>query len=68
MTAISACDLTHPRYGVRKKYIAMVEGRVEPRCCSYSLRGIVYEGEKFKAEKARLVSAGQLAKAWWNWS
>jgi 23S rRNA pseudouridine2605 synthase len=51
--------LTHPRYGVRKKYVAMVDGPVDAAMLQLFLRGIVYEGEKFKAEKARLVAGGQ---------
>ena len=49
--------LTHPRYGVHKKYLATVEGRVETEILSRFTRGLWYEGERFKAEKARLVSA-----------
>jgi len=50
--------LTHPRYGVRKKYLATVEGRVEAEMLGRFTQGLWYEGERFKAEKARLVSAG----------
>src|SRR6266404_3464380 len=49
--------LTHPRYGVRKKYMVVVEGRVEPRILNQMTRGVVQEGERLKAEKARLLSA-----------
>jgi len=49
--------LTHPRYGIRKKYVAMVEGKVEPEMLQRFTHGIWFEGEKFKAEKARLISA-----------
>src|SRR5258707_538606 len=49
--------LTHPRYGIRKKYVAMVEGKVEPEMLQKFTHGIWYEGEKFKAEKARMISA-----------
>ncbi len=49
--------LTHPRYGIRKIYIATIEGRVEPDMLSRFTNGLWYEGEKFKAEKARLLSA-----------
>jgi pseudouridine synthase len=51
--------LTHPRYGVHKKYLATVEGRVEAEMLGRFTRGLTFEGEKFKAEKARLVSASQ---------
>src|SRR3974390_2760645 len=50
--------LTHPRFGVHKKYLATVEGRVEGEMLRLFTRGIWYEGEKFKAERARLASAG----------
>jgi 23S rRNA pseudouridine2605 synthase len=48
--------LTHPRYGVRKKYLATVEGLVEADLLNRFTRGLWYEGEKYKAERARLVS------------
>src|SRR5262245_31998285 len=51
--------LTHPRYGVHKKYLATGEGRVEEATLRELTRGIWVEGEKLKAEKAKLVSAGQ---------
>ena len=49
--------LTHPRYGVRKKYLATVTGRVEPRMLESFQRGVAQGGEKLKAEKARVLSA-----------
>ena len=48
--------LTHPRYGVRKKYVATVDGRVEPGMLQRFVRGLTHAGERLKAEKARLVS------------
>jgi len=51
--------LTHPRYGVRKKYLATVEGRLEPEILRKFIQGVSYMGERFKAEKARLVSSSQ---------
>ena len=51
--------LTHPRYGVRKKYVVTVEGRVAAEMLGQFTRGLWYQGEKLKAEKARLVSASQ---------
>ena len=50
-------QLTHPRYGVRKKYLATVEGRVEPEVLRKFIQGVSYMGERLKAEKARLISA-----------
>jgi 23S rRNA pseudouridine2605 synthase len=51
--------LTHPRYGVRKKYLATVEGRLEPELLRKFTQGVSYMGEQLKAEKTRLVSASQ---------
>jgi 23S rRNA pseudouridine2605 synthase len=51
--------LTHPRYGVRKKYLATIEGRLEPEVLRKFTQGVSYMGERLKAERARLVSAGQ---------
>ena len=49
--------LTHPRYGVRKKYVATVEGQVAAGILGQFTEGVWYQGEQLKAEKARLVSA-----------
>jgi pseudouridine synthase len=49
--------LTHPRYGVRKKYLVLVAGRVGPEMLAAFTRGVVFGGEKLKAERARLLSA-----------
>jgi 23S rRNA pseudouridine2605 synthase len=49
--------LTHPRYGVRKKYLATVAGRVESDVIGRMTRGVTHEGENLKAEKARVISA-----------
>lgn len=54
-----ALRLTHPRYGVRKKYVATVEGRVEPEMLQKFTRGVFQGGEKLRAEKAILVSASK---------
>jgi 23S rRNA pseudouridine2605 synthase len=54
-----ALRLTHPRYGVRKKYIATVEGKVELAMLAEFTRGIFHGGEKLKAEKTRLISASR---------
>src|SRR5258708_9643906 len=51
--------LTHPRYGVRKKYVATVEGRVEGEVLGRFTKGVFHLGEKLKAEKARLIAGGQ---------
>jgi 23S rRNA pseudouridine2605 synthase len=49
--------LTHPRYGVRKKYVAAVEGRVAAEMLGRFMRGVWHQGEELKAEKTRLISA-----------
>jgi len=51
--------LTHPRYGVKKKYVATVDGRVDEAMLRMFERGIFSEGEKLKAEKARLISSSR---------
>jgi 23S rRNA pseudouridine2605 synthase len=51
--------LTHPRYGVRKKYLATVEGAVSPEILSLFTKGLWYQGEKYKAEKARVLSGSR---------
>jgi 23S rRNA pseudouridine2605 synthase len=49
--------LTHPRYGVRKTYLVTVEGWVDPPLLENFLKGVMDQGEKLKAEKARILSA-----------
>ncbi len=49
--------LTHPRYGVRKKYQVVVVGRVETRNTDPFLRGVQHEGDLLKAERVRILSA-----------
>jgi pseudouridine synthase len=49
--------LTHPRFGVHKKYLATVDGRVEREMLQLFVRGIWYKGEKFRAVKAKALSA-----------
>ena len=48
--------LTHPRYGVRKTYRVTVEGRIAPGVLGKFTEGILDEGEKLKADRARLIS------------
>ena len=50
--------LTHPRYGVQKRYVATVEGRVAEEVLGQFTLGIWHQGEKLKAERTRLVSSG----------
>jgi 23S rRNA pseudouridine2605 synthase len=49
--------LTHPRYGVRKKYLATVGGRVGSEMLKRFTGGVSDAGETLKAEKARVLSA-----------
>jgi len=49
--------LTHPRYGIHKWYQVTVEGRVDPAVLQAFTRGVFHDGERLKAEKARLVSS-----------
>ncbi|HUC85137.1 MAG TPA: pseudouridine synthase [Candidatus Acidoferrales bacterium] len=51
-----ALRLTHPRYGVRKKYRATVEGEVTPGMLQLFKRGIYHEGERLHALAARIIS------------
>jgi pseudouridine synthase len=55
-----ALRLTHPRYGVRKRYVVTVEGRVDTAMLEKFTRGIEHLGERLKAERAWLVSEGKL--------
>jgi len=54
-----ALRLTHPRYGVRKRYVATVEGRADAAMIERFTRGVWHEGELLKAERVWLVSAGK---------
>ena len=54
-----ALCLTHPRYGVGKKYVATVEGAVNQAILERFLRGVWHAGEKLQARAARLISAGR---------
>jgi pseudouridine synthase len=57
-----ALRLTHPRYGIRKRYLVQVQGEVTPAMLELFKRGIFHEGEKLKALAARIVS-GSRAKS-----
>lgn len=54
-----ALRLTHPRYGVRKKYQAIVEGQIEPEAVARLTRGVLHEGDRLKAERARILKANR---------
>ena len=51
--------LTHPRYGVRKKYLATVEGEVTRAMLAQFVSGIWHAGEKLQAQKAVMISGGR---------
>lgn len=52
-----ALKLTHPRYGVRKRYVVTVEGKVDGDVLDRFTNGIFHDGEKLKAERAWLLTA-----------
>jgi len=54
-----ALRLTHPRYGVRKKYLATIEGEVDRAMLAGFVRGVFHDGEKLQAQAARLISANR---------
>jgi 23S rRNA pseudouridine2605 synthase len=47
--------LTHPRYGVHKTYVALVQGTVEPATIRTLVEGIVLEDGPAKAERAKVI-------------
>ena len=50
--------LTHPRYGIQKRYIVTVDGKVDAAMLSLFTAGLYLKGEKLKAEKARVIGEG----------
>jgi 23S rRNA pseudouridine2605 synthase len=53
-----ALRLTHPRYGVRKKYLVTVKGPIGPEALQRMTRGVHDRGERLRAERARVLKAG----------
>lgn len=49
--------LTHPRFGISKRYHVVATGRVTPADVAGFVRGIEHEGETLRAERVRIVSA-----------
>jgi len=49
--------LTHPRYGVTKTYHLTVEGRADAIVLDKMRAGVFDQGERLKAQKARILSA-----------
>lgn len=54
-----ALRLTHPRYGVRKKYLVQVEGEVTPAMLTLFKRGVFHEGERLKALAGRIIASSR---------
>jgi 23S rRNA pseudouridine2605 synthase len=50
--------LTHPRYGVRKKYRVTIDGRVDQEMADRLVKGMKHEGDLLKAERARILATG----------
>jgi 23S rRNA pseudouridine2605 synthase len=49
--------LTHPRFSIRKKYVAVVAGRLDSGQIARFTEGVEHEGELLKAERVRLVDS-----------
>jgi 23S rRNA pseudouridine2605 synthase len=49
--------LTHPRFGVHKRYIATVMGKVDPSLLDRFCKGIQDHGELLRVQRAWLISA-----------
>lgn len=52
-----ALRLTHPRYGVRKRYVATVDGAVNEAMLREFERGVFHTGERLKAVGGWIVSS-----------
>lgn len=51
--------LTHPRFGIRKKYVATVEGRLKPGMLERFKAGVKLGDEMLRIESGRIASTGQ---------
>jgi 23S rRNA pseudouridine2605 synthase len=51
--------LTHPRYGVRKKYLVTVKGEVTPEHLRTLERGVYESDEVLRAERGRILKSNQ---------
>jgi 23S rRNA pseudouridine2605 synthase len=49
--------LTHPRYGVRKKYMVTLKGEVTPDHVRQLEKGVFHEGELLRAEQGRILKS-----------
>ncbi len=54
-----ALRLTHPRYGVRKKYMVTLKGEVTPEHIQSLKKGIFHDGDVLKAEAGRILKSNQ---------
>jgi 23S rRNA pseudouridine2605 synthase len=54
-----ALRLTHPRYGIRKKYLITVKGEVTPDHIHSFKKGIFHDGDMLKAEAGRILKSNQ---------
>ena len=50
-------QVSHPRFGVAKRYVALVSGRVTGKVTEKICHGIVDRGDKLKALNAKIISA-----------
>lgn len=51
--------LTHPRYGIRKKYMVILKGEVTPDHIRQLQKGVFNEDEVLKAESGRILKRNQ---------
>jgi 23S rRNA pseudouridine2605 synthase len=51
--------LTHPRYGIRKKYRVTLEGEATPDHLKAISRGVYDQGELLRVEKAQIIRANK---------
>jgi 23S rRNA pseudouridine2605 synthase len=49
--------MTHPRFGIARRYVAAVEGRVTPEMLKKFTAGVASGDETLRARRARLISA-----------
>ena len=53
--------LTHPRYGITKRYRVTLEGRVDGEMAARLTKGILHEGEMLRAKKVRVLATNNSA-------
>jgi 23S rRNA pseudouridine2605 synthase len=47
--------LTHPRYGILKRYWAAVPGKLDPKLIEPFLKGVEHDGERLRATSVRIL-------------